>query len=235
MKIFILFLCIITSFFNNHTHADQLIMQYLVPYPTADIIAQSSTKLAKKIHRPGKLASTTAKHIIPASVAGIFATYGGYLTISDLNGEIAFGRRHTKPFIYYIVTELFTPILIGGNTIHHWELVEGSPAKMYKMAFITNEQTGVTFWEITAEPLPTDKFIPLESLVIIANPKYVYVPLGIIPANASPHLIFPDVYIKPGMNLTEHALYMLNLSQYFGAIIPIYKKEPLRYSRQLTY
>ena len=78
------------------------------------------------------MANNRAKHILPASISGIFATYGGFLTVSDLNGEITFPRKHRKPFIYLIITEKMSPIIRSGNTIDHWELVEDTPVEMYK-------------------------------------------------------------------------------------------------------
>lgn len=236
MKSFIVqYLFILAVFFNNHTqYAAPLITFYLKPYPNITI-NKSSYKLSNNLAKPGKIATTRAKHMLPAPISGFFATYGGFLDVSDLDGEISFPRLHTNPILYFLVTEHITPIVISANTLHHWELEEGEAAALYKMEQLWDAQTGVHFWQVTKEPLPKDKIIPLESITLIANPKYIYVPLGIIPFKESPHLILPDIYIKNGINLTQNALYILNLSHYFGSILHLYQKEKMRYRRHLTY
>lgn len=231
----VIFLFILALFcYNPSTKAEQLITIFLKPYPVVSIDA-ATKKLAPKLNKPGKMANNRAKHILPASVSGIFATYGGFLTVSDLNGEIAFPRKHRKPFIYLIITEKMSPIIRSGNTIDHWELVEDTPVEMYKFEEKFDPDLKVHFWDVTQEPAPANTIIPLESIAIFADPKYIDVPLGISIFKETPHLILPDIYVKKGLNLIADALYVLNLTHYFGGIIPIYKKEPTRYSQQLTY
>ena len=215
-------------------NAEQLITLFLKPYPVVSAQA-ASEKLAPKLDKFGKLANVQSKRNIPASVSGIFATYGGFLTVSDLNGEISFGRKHSTPSVYLLITEKISPIISAGNTISHWELEEDAPASMYRMEQKWDTQLKIHFWEVTQEPLPLNKRVPLESLTLFADPKYIYVPLGISLYQESPHLILPEVYVKQGINLTADALYVLNLTHYFGSIIPFYKKEKTRYTRHLTY
>lgn len=229
------FLLILAVFFNNHSlFAEQLITLFLKPYPDLPIKA-ASQRLAPKLDKVGKLSSNRAKHILPPSVSGIFATYGGFLTVSDLNGELSFPRKHTKPFVYLLVTEKISPIIMAGNTIHHWELEEDVPASMYLMEQKWDDRVRIHYWDVTQVPVPENNRVPLESIAIFADPKYVYVPLGLSLFKESPHLILPDIYIKRGINLTATALFILNLTHYFGSILPLYKKQPDRYTRQLTY
>jgi len=228
-------LFILTLFFNNHRlFAEQLISLFLKPYPVVSA-KNASEKLAPKLNKLGKMATNRSKYIMPASTSGIFATYGGFLTVSDLNGEISFPRKTGKPIIYLLVTEQLTPIIMSANTIHHWELQEEESSKMYKFEKKWDDEFKVWYWDATQEPLPENNVIPLESITIFANPKFVYVPLGITMAKETPHLILPDIYIKNGLNLTQNALFILNLTHYFGSILPMYKKQPQSYSRHLTY
>jgi hypothetical protein len=228
-------LLIVAFFFNNHSLvAEQLISIFLKPYPDISLKA-SAEKLAPKLPKPGKLSSNVAKHLFLPSISGIFATYGGFLTVSDLNGEIVFPRKHAKPFVYLLITEKLSPIIMSGNTIHHWELEQDVSAAMFLMEQKFDEDIGVRYWDVTQVPVPENYHVPLESIAIFADPKYVYVPLGLSTLKESPHLLLPDIYIKRGINLTANALFILNLSHYFGSIIPLYKKQPDRYLKQLTY
>lgn len=122
-----------------------------------------------------------------------------------------------------------------GNTIHHWEIENGAPAHLYKMEQKFDQESQVHYWEVEREPVPDNKHIPLESITLLASPKYVYIPLGISTYQESPHLMLPDIYIKKGINLTENYLYFINLLQYFGAIRPLYKKDKTLLLRHLTY
>ncbi len=232
---FVRFLFILALFFHIPSLlGEQFINLFLKPYPVITPVAQAQ-KFIAKIHQPAKLARYQTKRMAPALVSGIFATYGGLLTTSDLNGELTFPWLHEKPFIHLLVTEELTPIVRSGNTIDHWELQEGVPVMAYKMEQKWDDSARAMYWDISKEPVPTNNIIPLESIVIFADPKYVYVPLGVQLFKETPHLILPDIYIKHGVNLTKNALYIVNLSHYFGGIIPVYKKDKARYSRHLTY
>lgn len=227
-------LFILALFLHNPSlHAEQLIVEFLKPYP--EVTVQDTQKLADKLDKVGKPNRYRTKRMFSANLAGIFATYGGFLDISDSLGEIAFPRKHTKPFVYVIVTTKMTPVIMSGNTIHHWELEEDEPVEIYKFEQIYDEEFHTHYWLVTQEPIPNNNIIPLESIGIFVDPKYVYVPLGITLFKESPHLILPDIYIKPGFDLNAQALYILNLTHYFGSIIPLFKKDKDRFSRQLTY
>lgn len=229
------FLIILAVFFNNHSlFAEQLITFFLKPYPEISL-KKASEKLAPKLGKPGKLSSNRIKHLLPPSISGIFATYAGFLTVSDLNGEISFPRKFTKPFVYLVITEKLSPIIWTGNTVHHWELEEDSPAEMYLIEQKFDEDINMHYWDVMQVPLPENNTVPLESIAIFADPKYMYVPLGLSLYTESPHLILPDIYIKRGINLTASALFVLNLTHYFGSIFPLYKKLPEEYLKQLTY
>lgn len=180
-----------------------------------------ANKIANKLTQPGKQAKhkmksySRKKHL----VAGIFGTYAGYLTVSDLFGNLIFPRLHSGSFVYIIVTTKMTPIMMIGNTIHHWELEEGTPAKMYKAELKQDDQIKLFFWDMQEVPLPENKIIPsAQSIVIMARPQDIYVPLGVTPTHESPHLLLPELYVKKSINKLSHALYMLNINLFFGTI-----------------
>jgi hypothetical protein len=220
--------------YNPSIRAEQLIVEFLKPYPVV-ASQENGKKLTNNLDKPGKPNTFRTKRLFEPSLAGIFATYAGFLDISDTLGQIAFPRKHDKPFIYLVITPKMIPIVRSGNTIDHWELEEDEPVEIYKFEQVYDDEFHTSYWIVTQEPIPTNTIIPLESIGIFADPKYVYVPLGITPFKVSPHLILPDVYIKPGLDLTAQALYVLNITHYFGSIVSEYKKDKDRFSRQLTY
>ncbi len=157
-------------------------------------------------------------------VSGIFSTYAGYICISDYDGRITFPRLQQSARLYIIVTPQITPVMMLGNTIHHWEFNKGEPVKMVLAEQKTDEQTEIVYWDVQEVPVPANNIIPpshkgdAASITILAHPDYIYIPLGITPTVHSPHLLLPDIYLKPGFNKIAESLYMLNLSPFFGSL-----------------
>ena len=209
--------------FYQNSQADPIISLFIRPYPQAHITAQ-------KIKKTGKIARHTIEGIADYQIpAGIFSTYAGYLNISDLDGQIVFPRKHTKPIIQLIITTRITPILMFEKTIHHWELVPGVPAQMYTFKRTFDEETKTFYWEVEPTKLPEDNIIPLSALIIFAKPRYFYIPTGITITDDSPNLILPTIYARKGIKITNNALYVFNLSHFFGQVYYRYKKQPKLY------
>lgn len=161
----------------------------------------------------------------PNLVNGIFATYAGFLSTSNADGQIAFPIRHNAPMIYIIVTNRVTPINMNSMTIAYWEFEEKAPVAVYKMERKKDNKSGLFFWEVTQEAVPQDRRIPLTSILIFAKPESVYIPLGITVTDDAPNLHLPDIYVKPEINKLSDALYVLYLKHLFGQIKPALKRE----------
>lgn len=228
-----LFLIIPCFIFVNTAYADALIVLDLKPYP---LVAESEhcQELTRNLKIPGAIAQHCIFGVLDKDlVVGVFATYGGYLNVSDAYGILAFPYKHTAPKVNLLITSRLTPIMMSGNTIHHWELVQGAAADMFSIERKQDENTKVYFWDTQRKSLPDNARIPLETVIILAKPHHIYVPVGITPTQISQHLVLPNIFIKKGLNLISHALYALNLKHLFGPIRYEYKKEPQRYTRQL--
>jgi hypothetical protein len=209
--------------FYQSGHADSIISLFIRPYPQPSIVAE-------KIKKPGKIARHTVEGLANYQVpSGIFASYAGYLTISDFDGQIIFPRKHEQSKIQVIITPEIKPILMLEKTIHHWELIPGVPAKMYTFEQKFNEETNLDYWDVQSAMLPENNIIPLSSLIIFAKPRYFFVPLGITTTNDTPNLVLPPIYAKKGIKITKNALYVFNLSHFFGNVLYLYKKFPKRY------
>lgn len=161
----------------------------------------------------------------PNLVNGIFATYAGFLSTSNADGQIAFPIRHNAPMIYLYITTRVTPINMNTTTIAYWELEEKAPIAVYKMERKKDNKTGIFFWEVTQEKPPADRRIPLTSIIIFAKPESVFVPLGISITDDAPNLHLPDIYVKPEINKLSDALYVLYLKHFFGQLKPALKRE----------
>lgn len=230
------FLFIVACFWYYHSaNAENVLTFFLNPYPQLLKKDQCDEALAT-IAQPGRLAEYCVYGILDKkSIAGIFATYAGYLAISDDIGQITFPLLHRKPTVRVLITNRLTPIMMLGNTLHHWELDKDVPATMYAFDKEFDEMTQLYYWNAHAVELPKNGHITVDTVVILAKPHYIYVAEGLTPIEQpSPHYILPTMYVKKGINLAAHALYMLNLSNFYAPIKDLYKQGEARYLRLLN-
>jgi hypothetical protein len=215
--------------------ADPVITFFLAPYNKEP---KSPEQIKDKMDKPGKINRMLGKEYIWKSlggVPGIFSTYAGFLQMSDLDGQMIFPLKQNKPFLYLTITQRITPIIRSGNTISHFEFESGTPTAFYSIEQKKDPETKLMFWDVQRALLPNDNHIPLETIVIFANPCYILVPEGITLTPESPNWTLPTLYVKKGIALADNALYVLNLSQYFGSLLNIYKKEKKGYISHLVY
>ncbi len=214
------FLLIVAYFYAFlTTQAGPIITFFFRSYPHV-------SDMKRKIRKPGKIARYMLEGIIlPDITNGVFSTYAGFINTSNINGQTIFPRKHTKPFLYIIITNSIIPIPMANNIIHHWELDPDTPARLFTLEQKQDKKTDLFYWNMQQLERPNDNRIPLESLIIIAKPHNVYVPTGITLADNAPNLLLPDIYIKKGINIVKNALFILTVNHLFSPIHHLYKKE----------
>lgn len=228
----ILYVCSILLVF--HSHGESKIILFLRPYPTF-FAARHAQEVYNKITKPGAIARRNYKLLAnkPFSVAGVPALYGGLVTFSNVDGLIEFPLLHLKPEITLVITTKVTPIIMSGNTIHHWELEEGTPADTYIIKQEKNEITQLQYVTVEPTTLPENKHLRPETLILIARPQNIYIPLGASLSESSVHFFIPDIYLKKSPDPLL-PLYILQISQYFGLLIQKHQQQSLKYSSQLN-
>lgn len=215
-------------FVSQLTFGAPIITYFFHEYPMTKERAQ---QMAHKLRKPHGIAKRTLEGLTRHySIAGIFSTYFGFLQVSNANGQTTFPRKQSKPSLQVVITNKITPVMMFANTISHWELETGTPAAMYTYELKTDEQTKLLYWDVKKAALPENNQIDsIDSIVIIAKPKNVYIPEGITLTTEDANLILPDMYIKKGIKLTRNALYMLNLASFFRPVDMLYKIRPKSY------
>jgi len=230
-KKFLIALC--TILIHNSSTGTNIISFFIRPCPTLTNEKKAIKKINKLTH-PGKLADYTLKELSQNYiVSGICCTYGGYMAVSDLNGQVIFPRRHKTADVDLIITKHIIPITMLHNTIHHWEFEEGTLAKMYSIVRKEDKETDAFFWDVNPIKIPKDDVIPIKSIVILADPKYVLVPSGITLTKESNQLILPDIYVKKGIKKIDHILYSLGINVFFQSTESQYKKAQKNYLQHL--
>lgn len=237
-----LFCCITWLLQTSMLFGDPVITFFFQPYPLLSDYTDSNKQkpselaqhIAESLKKPGKIAKACVFGLRNEHVAGIIATHDGFLDISNGYGQITFPRKHEKPHLKLIVTSKIIPVMMTGNTVHHWELEKKVPTVAYRADQKQDQETKAYFWNIQPIELPDSNRIPLDTIVILAKPKNMYIPSGVTLTSDSPNLILPDIYVKKGIKSAAHALYLLNLKHFFSPIRYMYHKQSTGYSRQLA-
>lgn len=206
---------------------DPIIIFDFKPYPIIpnDEYCHTITKSLKEL---GKISQQCAFGILDKRLpTGIFVTYGGYLNVSDASGDISFPYKQTKPDINILITSKIIPVMMAGNTVHHWIIDENVHATMFRFTIEKDQMTNITYWNAAPALLPQKNIIPLDTIIIIAKPHHIYVPIGITPMKESANIILPPIYVKKGLNNVSQAMYALNLKHLFGTVRYLNKTDPL--------
>jgi len=215
--------------------ADQVVVLNIRQYPDIPKPNQTLEEQSKKLQQPGKIARKTIKALTrPNWYSGICALYGGYFAVSDFYGHITFPRLEEEPEIDLLVTNTFEPVMMAGLTVHHWQLADPTKAAMYHFKKEQDPETKAYYWLSQSTPLPENNRIPLNTIIVAAKPKNIYVPEGITMSNDNPQLILPKIYAKKGINTVDNALFVLTYKHFFDAPAREYKKEDKRYLIQFV-
>lgn len=190
----------------------------------------------ERIKNPAKLAQHTVEGILDHQITqGIFATYAGYIEVSNGHGQISFPRKHVDPSIHLIVTPVIIPMLMIANTVHHWEIAPGTPAAHYRFTRVQDPLTTLYSWNVVSEEHTDDLVIPVEAIVILTDPADLLIPTGSFPTNNTESLLLPDIFVKKGIKVTDHALYLLTVAQFFRPIGSRMQTRPLDKSILLDF
>lgn len=228
-KKFLTILCFTCLFYITKNYsAPHTMTFFMIPFTELDQ-QQAATKAQEKLNDPAKLASSLMPRVDDEEsiVAGIFSTYAGYVAASDPDGMTTFPLYHDKPIVYFLITRKITPVLAGGNSIAHWQLVDSVAASLYKVERTKDEDLNEFFWQVSKEKLPEDKKISRKAIVIFANPEKIIVPLGITPTQETPNLLLPNIFVKKSLTKIHDALFVLTMKHFFAPISKQYKHEPL--------
>ncbi len=224
----VLFLLLLAS----EISAGHILTFFFVPFSNED----SARHMANKFKKPHAVAKRSLLNLGGGNpIEGIFSTYYGFLNVSDSIGQTSFPLRQSKKPLTVITTQKISPIMMFNNTVSHWELVPGSPAAAYTFAFKEDKETKLSLWEVSQAAVPENGQIPpTDTLIILAKPKNIYVPLGATLAAQDANLKLPNILARRGINTVRNALFMLNISFLFRPVDLLYKKEKTRYGTLLA-
>ena len=171
-------------------------------------------------------------------IDGINATYLGYITTSNKNGQITFPRKQQSDQIYILITPKILPnFIVGPTLIHHWEIDPSQPVEMYEVNRKKDKKLNTYYFDVinlkeaikdSSTPkkdaqnylniLTSKDAIPLNTITLLTNPANIIVPVGITLNHYSTNFILPTLTANNEIDTTENSLYTLSIKQYFEQI-----------------
>jgi hypothetical protein len=214
---------IVTIFVQKYPYLSKSEISKIEQKPT-DL---DSAKYSKALKQPdflykGVIKSYKGKHQLPA----IMCMYAGNIALSTPDGQLSFPRLQQVPDMYILVTDKIIPAyMIAPATVHNWMIDPKSPTEMYLMKLETDKKTGLSYWQTSKVDLPKDNNIPLNTLIFIADPSTMYIPLGATICDRSPNIVLPTIYIKRNFCFIKNSLFTLATNQYFRDTHPSVKQD----------
>jgi hypothetical protein len=149
-------------------------------------------------------------------VDGLYASYLGYLTVSDKNGQITFPRQQQNDIIHLLITPEVQPeFMISPTLIHNWITKKKSPADFYEINRKKNKKLQTYYFDIKKIKIPEK--IPMNTIIIYSDPDTINLDTGIFLNTYSTNFILPDLQAKK-INSIKNSLYTLSIKQYFEQI-----------------
>jgi len=190
--------------------------------------------LTHTLKHPGHIAQHTVHGIVEHTpIAGIYVTYAGYVTISDMLGEVRFPRKQRENVVTILVTPEIEPISLFENTITLWNLMPHQPAIMYSLQETYDPKKNEYFWQSHKIDLPHNNQIPVSTIVIFANPRDIVIPSEITKTVKSANLLLPPLYVKKGIDIMSHGIEMLTIRHLFRPVTEKKQQTPLRLTTHL--
>lgn len=211
--------CILCATANISFSLDSMITLFIQKYPMFKNKKQkqvNTEKYSKKLRQPDYIYKTTIKPAFQTGISGVMCLYGGRITLSDNNGQISFPRQQQTPNVYLLISQGIKPAyMIAPTTIHNWLLDSSHPAKIYEMKLYHDDATELYYYLVSETTFPNHNSIPLNTIVLIADPNFVYVPLGATITDYSSNITLPPIYLKKGFCFVYNSLYSLAIKQYY--------------------
>lgn len=190
--------------------------------------AFDTQKYSQKLKQPDYVYRkiSKARHNYRHEIPGVMCLYAGRAGLSNPQGQITFPKRQQTHNMYILISNGIKPAyMIAPGTVHNWMLDANHEAEMYLMELKHDPITTMHYYETSKVALPANNNIPLNTIVFIAEPKNMYVPLGATIVDYSPNIVLPTIYIKRGFCFVYNSLYTLAINQYFEPTQTTFKQD----------
>ena len=199
---------------------DSIITFFIQKYPYFKMEKHKKfdpAKYSKQLKQPSFFYQSMADIVkFNTAIPGIMCLYGGNIAMSDKNGQITFTRNQQTPNVYFLVsTGVLPAYIIAPNTLHNWMIDRTQASELYFAEFKQDDQLELYYYNVSKVDLPKDNNIPLNTILLISDPKDVLIPTGATITDLSQNLILPTIYLKRNFCFLNNSLYTLAIKQYF--------------------
>lgn len=193
---------------QNCAPGSRLLVRIAPPPKKAFKLASQDFLKQSKAGPKDKLPTNLSKRPTPG---GIQVRYAGYRRYTGRDGKASFPLTHSAKKVSVIVTSKVFPRILSGNTVDHFALWEGKkPAEVDAQMFeMTKEKVGEKEWTWTVEErkaLPEDGKISNTAVIIQADPKSVFVPVGKSKGLDKKHHALPQIFLLDRDGIDEMIL-----------------------------
>jgi hypothetical protein len=135
----------------------------------------------------------------------------------------------TKIYLFEKKEEVTKKESLGEEPDASPEMMEGEPtmeqAPMEERKPMAEVETGTTpgkpkkyYWTVTEQEIPTTKRVNPFSLVLLTNPRNIYIATGDFIADDSKHLVLPDAYVIGTIDKEKMLFHTMDIKKYFEPI-----------------
>lgn len=154
------------------------------------------------------------------------ATYGGYATITNQDGQILFPRQSVDQLLHVLITPKIQPVFCELNNVWFWQIAPESPSKLYQLELTDDSQT----WRVIQTSIPDNNFIPLHTIVILANPEQIFMNSETNSIRSSGQLFLPSLFAKPQAS-NELIVNLINYAPFLKILRTTYTPTPYGYAK----
>lgn len=229
-------------FFHQFSYSSQpapyIITFFFRPLPKAQEQKLDKEKIEKAVSKPGKVVKQIINkefRLYPQS--GIYVTYAGYLTHSDLQGQVSFSRKTGDQKLYILVSENIKEVPVNPlnkKTLSGFIISKNAQYRYYLLERKEEPETGIYSWQVSETELPQTDRIPINTIIIIANPKHIIIPIGTFSTIMSENLMLPDIYVSPNIQSAFNIVRFLRIRYYFGPVKYKFNFKPQEYQQRVA-
>ncbi|MCL4361312.1 hypothetical protein M1446_03085 [Candidatus Dependentiae bacterium] len=229
------FLTFLTCFLHNNLISQQStqIVTFFIKRYNGQIDLEK--KIKDKLEKPGAITNAAIKRsLFPTYSRGILASYLGQICFSDRFGQIMFNYLTKKDVFTVVVTQSIKPVFMQGRTIHHWVLSESKDSKWYSFEKIQDPVNKQFYWNVTEKEIPANRALPLDAIIIFAQPEDIIVYTGKFPVPFENNIVLPDIYATKKINIPLSAIQFLKIRKYFAPVKKEYKFDQDKYQLMIS-
>lgn len=166
-------------------------------------------------------------------ISGIYASYAGFISSSDYNGEMIFPRKTTHDSLTLVITPAVDPVMLKGKTVNNLMVKKNEPVKVYTCTRKQELRKKYYYWDVESAHLNSSR-LPWYAIIFFADPTTLTLDLGTYVTEGGVHLLLPPLFNSKENFKQSEALRLLKINRFFAPVKKTYRFTKDRYAVMLT-